>query len=474
MGLLVVLLGSVEAVQALRLRSLLTDAAGTRVRAQAKPVIDGRLGEQTGPGPGAPRPPLRDLAAGLATDLTSADTGAVVLGPGGLVLGRARPGTVGAEPPPSVPTVALERALAGAKEVDVIRSRAGERILVALVPFPGGGPPPAVVALSTSLAEEDRAVRRQLALIAVSLIAAVGVAGVAGPLLIRRALRPLRRIAATTAGIAEGDFSRRVAFTGPPDAIGQLAGAVDEMAASLQRVFADLAASEARMRVFVADAAHELRTPLTALGGFADVLVRGAADADPEGAARLLVGLRREVDRMQRLVDDLLTLARLDTGAGLDCSSVELSGLAQSVLAQMAPLAGRRRLSVSGGPVEVHADADRLRQVLLNLVGNAVRHTAEDGSIAIEVSVDADEAKLGVVDDGEGMDEATRARAFERFVRGAGAGRSPGSGLGLAIVASIAAAHGGSTAVASARGEGTRVSVHLPVTPGVQGSARST
>lgn len=452
---LVVVLGAVEAAQ---LQVFLADSVATRLRAQARPVIDARVPQIESLG-------LADVADALATDLTSADTGALVFDEEQRVVGRRAAGTIGADLRVEIPRSALGRALGGEREVDVIvEGVGGERVFVALVPTPPRAPHTGVIALGTGVAEEDTTLRRQLLLTAVNVMIAVVVGALVGPWLIRRQLRPLRRIASTTEGIAGGDLSLRSGYAGPADEIGLLARSVDGMADELERAFDGLARSEARMRTFVAEASHELRTPLTALGGFADVLLRGGARDDPEASARLLAGLRREVSRMQRLVDDLLTLARLDAGAPLRRAPVDLHALTESVLEQFRPLAAGRGLAVdSTVAVVVEADADRLRQVLLNLVGNAVRHTGDDGSITVRLARTDGAAVLEVIDDGEGMDAEVRARAFDRFVRGLeGSGRSGGAGLGLAIVAGIVAAHGGTVSLESARGRGTSVRVVVP------------
>lgn len=453
LAVLGVLLASLAALELVEVRGFLYDAAGVRVRAQAKPIIDAAVAQ--------PGTELVELAGQLATDLTSADTGALVVAPDGTVLGRPAAGTIGADPPSAAPSDALARAVAGDREVDIVRDGPGGRELVALVPLPPDPRPRAVIVLATGLAEEDGVVRRQLVLavaaLAVLLIAGWGV----GTLLIRQALRPLRDIATATRGIAAGDLGLRVDGRGPDDEIGELSRSVNEMAASLERAFSEVSASEARIREFVADASHELRTPLTALGGFVDVLVRNANDADPTVTARLLVGLRREVGRMQRLVDDLLLLARLDAGSGIAPRSIDLAEVTRAAVDAAEMLAGGRRLELlAPRPVPVDADPDRLQQVVLNLLTNAVRHTGANGLIQVNVFGAGGDAVLEVLDNGEGMNEATQKSAFGRFRRNEQGGG--GAGLGLAIVAGIVAGHDGQIELESSPGHGTRVSVRLP------------
>lgn len=341
LALLTVLVAFLSVVETLQLRGFLVDSAGTRLRAQAKPAVDEAAAAGLTPG----------RAALLATDLTSADTGASVLTPGGSVVGTARPGTVGAAPPTDVPLDAVLRAAGGEKEVDVVRPSGADRELLALVPLPGGDLPRPVVVLSTSLADEDATARRQLVASGAALLLVLAVAAVASPLLVRRSLRPLQRIAATAEDVAAGDLSQRVDLRGRRDEIGRLAESFDAMTAELESAFAVLETSERRSRAFVADASHELRTPLTTLAGFSDVLMRQHLDGDPERMTRPLASLRREVDRMQRIVDDLLLLARADGGLPGSPERTELRALAASVVEQVRPMADERRLVLVGDPV---------------------------------------------------------------------------------------------------------------------------
>lgn len=303
LGLITVLVLGLSALENLQLRGFLVDSAATRLRAQAKALVDAAALTDLD----------RQVAVTLATDLTSADTGALVLAPDGTVLGSPRTGAIGATPPDDVPADAVARAASGEKEVDVVRDGDGGRELLALVPEPGSDPTRAVVVLSTSLADEDATARRQLLASLGALGVVLVMAGPASLLLVRRSLRPLRRIAATAEQIAAGDLARRVQLGGPRDEIGSLADSFDRMTAELEDAFAVLARSEQRSRAFVADASHELRTPLTTLAGFTDVLLRHSSGEDTD-STRLLASLRREVDRMQRIVDDLLLLARADGG----------------------------------------------------------------------------------------------------------------------------------------------------------------
>ncbi len=448
LGLITVLVLGLTLLENLALRGFLVEGEATRVRAQAKAAIDA-----------AARTDLDTRQAQLlATDLTSADTGALVLAVDGSLLGRPREGTVGAPAPVDVPADAVARAAAGDREVDVIRDGTSGRELLVFVPEPGADPPRAVVVLSAPLDDDDAVAQQQFLSGLGGLLVVLTLAGVGSLLLVRRTLRPLDRISRTAALVASGDLGQRVHLGGPPDEVGLLAESFDGMTEALQRSFDELAQSERRSREFVADASHELRTPLTTVAGFTDVLLR--RPSDDADATRLLASLRREVDRMQRVVDDLLLLARADQRLGSARIPLDLRHAAMRVAEQLRPVAGSRSLIVDGGPVWVSSDPDRVHRILLNLVGNAVRHTTENGTIVLTTD-DADgHGSVTVSDDGEGMDDAIRATAFERFTRGA-ARRGTGSGLGLAIVVSLVEELDGRVDLDSALGEGTSVRVRL-------------
>lgn len=451
LGLITVLVVGLSVLETVQLQRFLADSAAVRLRAQAKASVDAAA--------------LTDITARdattLATDLTSADTGALVLAPDGAVLGSPSPGTIGARPPVGVPADAVARAAAGEKEVNVIRETNGRRELLAMVPEPGRDPTRAVVVLSTSLADEDATARRQLLASLAALVLVLLIAAVVSPLLVRRSLRPLRRIAATAEQVAAGDLGRRVQLGGPRDEIGSLAESFDTMTAALEEAFAVLERSEQRSRAFLADASHELRTPLTTLAGFTDVLLRRSSSGDLE-VTRLLAALRREVDRMQRIVDDLLLLARADSGLPTARVPVDLRAASERVVEQVRPVAGRRRITVDGPRMLARSDADRVHQVLLNVVSNAVRHTGPEGTIRLTTAGTGAVAVVTVSDDGEGMDDATRQAAFERFARG-GTRRGGGAGLGLAIVAALVRSLDGKVTLDSSPGSGTSVRISLPL-----------
>lgn len=300
------------------------------------------------------------------------------------------------------------------------------------------------------------------------LILAAGV--LAGGWAVRRSLRPLGEIERTAAEIAAGDLSRRVPTAPPSTEVGRLGDALNGMLAQIEAAFEARTASEARMRRFVADASHELRTPLAAIRGYAELYRMGALTT-PDQLSDTMRRVEGSATRMGSLVEDLLALARLDEGRRGVLGPVDLTVLAADSVSDLRALDPQRPVRLESlrgamGPVVVVGDEPRLRQVLVNLVGNAARHTPPGTPVEIAVGAadDTGRAVLEVRDHGPGIAPEHAARVFERFYR-VDASRtrdSGGSGLGMAIVAAIVTSHGGSVAVHPTPGGGATVRVELP------------
>ncbi|MEU6077150.1 HAMP domain-containing sensor histidine kinase [Micromonospora sp. NPDC047074] len=306
-------------------------------------------------------------------------------------------------------------------------------------------------------------------------VATVGlvVAGGAGALIVRATLRPLRRVAATAGRVSELPLDRgevalpvRVpaADTDPRTEVGQVGAALNRMLGHVAAALAARQASETRVRQFVADASHELRTPLAAIRGYAEVARRGRDEVPPD-VAHALRRVESESARMTSLVDDLLLLARLDSGRPLSAQPVDLSALVVDAVSD-AHVAGpehRWQLDLPDTVVRVTGDPARLYQVLANLLANARVHTPPGSRVTTTLRVDAGVAVLGVADDGPGVPPALRAEVFERFSRGdSSRSRAHGStGLGLAIVAAVVEAHHGTVGLDSRPGR-TVFTVRLP------------
>jgi two-component system OmpR family sensor kinase len=240
---------------------------------------------------------------------------------------------------------------------------------------------------------------------------------------------------------------------------------MNTMLGRIEEAFADQQASEDRLRRFVADASHELRTPLTSIRGYAELFRRGA-DRRPDDLATAMRRIEDESARMGRLVEDLLLLARLDEQPALHRAPVDLSALVTDVVADA-------RVSQPGRPIEaevqgevvVDGEEGRLRQVVANLVTNALVHTPPDTPVAVRLATDDAMAVVEVADRGPGLRPSEAEHVFERFNRGdpARARATGGTGLGLAIVAALVSAHDGSVDLVTAEGQGATFRVRLPL-----------
>lgn len=279
-------------------------------------------------------------------------------------------------------------------------------------------------------------------------------------------LRPLERMGRTAGAIAAGDMSHRVSPATPDTEIGRLGLSLNAMLGRLEEAFAERQASEDRLRRFLADASHELRTPLASIRGYAELLRMGAAGG-LEDQQKAMGRIEDEAARMGVLVEDLLTLARLDEIRAPLREDVDLAALARDAVDDARVTAPDRPIQVrTDGPAPVVGDPLLLRQVLANLMRNALVHTPH--GTAIEVSVERDGAQqvLTVRDHGPGLPTA-EGDPFERFWRAEGGrerGRG-GAGLGLAIVAGVVDAHGGHVAATTVPGGGARFTVRLPAEP---------
>jgi two-component system, OmpR family, sensor kinase len=331
---------------------------------------------------------------------------------------------------------------------------------------------------------------RQLRLIdlGVSLVVLAVLAGV-GAAIVRASLRPLVEIEQTARAIAAGDLTRRVPDRDPRTEVGRLGRALNTMLAQIESAFGARAASEAsarrsedRMRRFVADASHELRTPLTTIRGFAELYRQGGL-RDPAELDRLMRRIEDQAARMGLLVEDLLLLARLDQQRPLDRGPVDLLALTSEAVNDARAVAPDRRIELvlgdddgdQGAALVVLGDEQRLRQVLANLVNNALTHTPAGSPVEVRVGGVFLDGRPGaaveVVDHGPGLTPEQAERVFERFYRAdpARSHADGGTGLGLSIVAALVAVHGGTVGVDSVPGRGARFRVVLPLAPDAAG-----
>jgi two-component system OmpR family sensor kinase len=331
------------------------------------------------------------------------------------------------------------------------------------------------------VADVQQTVYRLGLVITIVALIALAAAAAAGAMIIRLALRPLHRVAATAGRVAELPLERgEVALavrvpeqdTDPRTEVGQVGAALNRMIGHVARALVARQASEARVRRFVADASHELRTPLASIRGYAELTRRSGADVPPE-VAFAVARVESEAQRMTGLVEDLLLLARLDEGRPVERQPLDLSELVVVTVSD-ARAAGpdhRWHLDLPEEPVVVIGDPARCHQVVANLLANARSHTPPGTTVRVALRTQSapgpaggGEAVLTVTDDGPGIPPALLPEVFERFARGdSSRSRAAGStGLGLAIVAAVVEAHHGRIEVTSGPGC-TTFTVHLPL-----------
>lgn len=348
-----------------------------------------------------------------------------------------------------------------------------------VVASPGRRPGDSIV-IGVSLQAVNQTLIRVALIFAVVTALALAVAALAGIWVIRRALAPLDRVAATAGAVSDlpldrGEVALPMRVSGidanPRTEVGRLGLAVNRMLDHIAAALSTRQASESRVRQFVADASHELRTPLAAIRGYTELAQRKRTEV-PADVAHAMGRVESEADRMTHLVEDLLLLARLDSGRPLDRQPVDLARLCADVVSD-AHAAGpehRWTLEVPGEPVLVNGDDARLHQVVANLLANARVHTPAGSSVTLALHTDGGSAVLRVCDDGPGIPAELQSEVFERFARGdISRSRKEGStGLGLAIVSAVVRAHHGSVVLRSVPGR-TEFTVRLPL---VRGEAR--
>lgn len=355
----------------------------------------------------------------------------------------------------------LERAAKGEAVFETVRLRDGSRLRLVTVPILEGGRMLGIVQVGSPLEGIEEALDQLLLILLVAVPLVLVVASLGGSFLANKALRPVDEITRTAQRIGSGDLSQRISLEGRlDDEIGRLVSTFNEMIGRLESSFLQI-------KRFTADASHELKTPLTVLKGEIEVGLK--RQRRPEEYRRVLASCLEEVDRMSRIVDDLLTLARADMGAlQLQKERVDLGEVAEGVwrsLGRIAEEKGLRFTFQRDGEVAVWGDKDRLRQLLVNLVDNALKYTPPGGEVRLRVERDDTLALLTVQDTGEGIPPEDQERVFERFYRvdKARSRQRGGTGLGLSICKWIAEAHGGKISLESEVGKGSTFVVQLPL-----------
>jgi two-component system OmpR family sensor kinase len=344
------------------------------------------------------------------------------------------------------------------------------RYRVVAAPSRSGGD---LIVTGLSMSNVDATMIRMLVILGIVTVIALAAATIAGVVIIRRALAPLRRVAQTARKVADLTLDRgevelpvrvREPDANPATEVGQLGSALNRMLDHIAAALSARQASETRVRQFVADASHELRTPLAAIRGYTELTQRMGDDR--EAVAHAMGRVASETERMTRLVEDLLLLARLDSGRPLEREPVDLSRLALDAVSD-AHVAGpdhQWELDLPDEPVVVAGDAARLHQVMTNLLANARVHTGAGTVVTTRLITEPVHTVLQVIDNGPGIPTGLQSEVFERFARGdSSRSRKGGStGLGLAIVSAVVKAHDGTITVNSSPGH-TEFTVRLPL-----------
>jgi len=367
-----------------------------------------------------------------------------------------------------MPTPALPTPLPGADKASITRFTTGAkdgdstrfRVLVQASPDLSR-----VLVAAVPLTDVQQTLGRLVMIEVFVTVAALAGLGVLAWWLVKRGLRPLEDMATTAGAIAAGDLSRRVEPAEPKTEVGRLGLALNAMLEQIEQAFDERTRSEEKLRRFLADASHELRTPLTSIRGYAEVFRRGAKD-EPEDLDTAMRRIEDESRRMGVMVDELLRLARLGEGREPERAPVDLAQLVADAVSDAGVEVPEREIKVeTPEALIVTGDETQLRQVVANLVGNALRHTPAGTPVAVSVRTTDGWAELEVADEGPGMAPQDAARVFEPFYRSdrSRARETGGAGLGLAIVAAIVEEHGGTVSVETAPGAGATFRVRLPL-----------
>jgi len=504
LGLFVVLSVSIGAFTEVALRSFLIDrldqqltsAGGRSDRIFREPVngeSPGSLTEQPGGGVVTQQPygEVSTESGGSATQqfgMTGSDASRFLLPPG------SPPGAIGVEAGssgvvnarvltdegiPGTPDDATAAALAKVTSetpTDVSVPGLGDYRAVAH-PTPSGS----TIVIAFPLAGVKATLMHLTWIITALTAGGLAIAAATGALIVRLALRPLRRVTATAARVAEMQLhtgevalSERVPDENPHTEVGQVGVALNRMLENVSDALSARHRSETRVRQFVADASHELRTPLASIRGYAE-LTRRSLVAAPDDVRHAMSRVEAEASRMTTLVEDLLLLARLDAGRPLEAHEVDITRLLLDAVsdAHVASPDHKWLLEVPDDPITVTGDDARLHQVVTNLLANARTHTPAGTTVTASLEVVGGWARIGVRDDGPGIPSGQLSEVFERFTRGEESRtRATGStGLGLSIAQAVVHAHSGRIEVSSVPGE-TVFSVWLPIHGNTQAIAQ--
>ena len=355
----------------------------------------------------------------------------------------------------------IESALRGIPATALRRVVNNQRVLYAAAPVQNSdGEIIGIVYIAAPLPASGLPANIALQLLGTVVVAFL-IAGLAGRLLARKIATPLEELANAAVAVSKGDLDQAVSSTAEISELQSVSQTFNKMVTSLRR-------SDETKKAFIADVTHELRTPLTVIKGTIETLEDGAMD-DLEGRSSLLTSMMRETDRLIRMVNELLVLTRADAGSlPLNIQELDLTELARMRCETMGPMASRQKvdLKVTGDSHNIHADPDRISQVLDNLLANAIRHSPENSIVAITIQSKEEGVECSVRDSGTGIPAKHLPFIFDRFYRVESSRDriSGGTGLGLAIARALVHAHGGDIFAESIEGMGTTITFWLPRT----------
>jgi two-component system OmpR family sensor kinase len=470
LGLFLLLLGLVSLLLSIATEQALLSNSEASLRDQALIAVKSlhthpfTLSPSPGPPDGLLTPELTNSANQMLNRLSSLSTDVAILSTQGTVILSSH--TLSITPPPV--ELAPERVLNSLNTDEghlLAEDSQGQRQLIVLIPLVSQQHlRVAILQLGTQLTNIDDFITTFHILLVIGGLGAFGLAIAFTFPLVGAALRPLVDIERTSRRIAAGDLSKRIETIATDDEVGRLAISFNQMVEKLEYAFQ-------LQKRFVADASHELRTPLTALSGSLEMLLIGADQGDIQASRRLARGMYAEVQRMHRLVEDLLALTRLDEGKlKLRKEVFHVQSIVESVSQQAQQLAHGQiiRTSIAPSTPPIYADRDKVQQVLLNIVGNSLKFTPSGGTIELMVFLaERHTVAITVRDTGQGISPEALPYVFDRFFRADSARSRPlphknGNGLGLAIAKELIEAQRGTIRIESMLGKGTTITIGFP------------
>lgn len=367
---------------------------------------------------------------------------------------------------PAVPPITIDEVMQRGDQLISLESRSGANWRAVAAPITANGQPSGILLIADSASWINQTIANYVIVFTGFGIGVILLGAALTRLLVTTTFLPLQEVERTALEIARGDYSKRIMVTSPNTEVGHLGESLNVMLDRLDGSLEDRERTIENMRRFIGDASHELRTPLVSVRGYAELYRMGALQ-DDEQMAQAMSRIEKESIRMTSLVEDLLALARLDEGRELKLAELDLNVLAGDAALDASAQAPERTVTAIPDPAAPKAlgDENKVRQIMTNLIGNAMRHTEPGSPIEIVVSTpEPGISRFEIVDHGEGVPEQIREKIFDRFWRADNSRNreTGGSGLGLAIVKSIVDAHRGSVCAIETPGGGATFRVDLP------------